>query len=151
MICHIAQYLCPRDLGNLSKVSQHFHEIFNSPQLCKGIKISWDRNSKKKIDPQVLKTIKSRGITELGLQTNYHIVESNIDLILQCLPHLEGLSFCSITLRICKSLQKFALSGHLDKVRKLSCGYVFKSYWEISHTEHFFHHFIWALTKFAKS
>lgn len=46
----------------------------------------------------MLKTIKSRGITELELRTNYHIVESNIDLILQCLPHLEGLSFCSITL-----------------------------------------------------
>ena len=86
----------------------------------------------------MLKTIKSRGITELELRTNYHIVESNIDLILQCLPHLEGLSFCSITLRICKSLQKFALSGHLNKLRKLFCGYVFKSYWEISHIEHFF-------------
>ena len=65
-------------------------------------------------------------------------MESNIDLILQCLPHLEGLSFCSITLRIRKSLQNFALSGHLDKLRKLFCGYVFKSHWEISHSEHFF-------------
>ena len=65
-------------------------------------------------------------------------MESNIDLIVLCLPLLEGLSFCSITLRICKSLQKFALSGHLDKLMKLYCGHVFKSYWEISHTEHFF-------------
>ena len=138
MICHSAQYLCPRDLGNLSKVNQQFHELFNSPQFWKGIKISWDRNSKIQIDPQVLKVIKSRGITEFELRTNYHIVESNIDLILQCLPHLEGLSFCSITSRICKSLQKFALSGHLDKLRKLSCGYFLKSYWKISHTEHFF-------------
>lgn len=86
----------------------------------------------------MLKTIKSRGITELELRTNYHIVESNIDLVLQCLPHLEGMSFCSITLRICTSLQKFALSGHLDKLMQLFCGYVFKSYWEISHSEHFF-------------
>ena len=138
VICHIAQYLRPRDLGNLSEVNHHFHQLFNSPQFWKGIKVSWDRNSKIQIDPQVLKTIKSRGITELDIQTNHHTVESNIDLILQCLSHLEGLSFCSITLRICKSLQKFGLSGHLDKLKKLSCGYVFKSCWGKSHTEHFF-------------
>ena len=107
MICHVAQYLGPRDLGNLSKVITTFPSTVQFTQFWEGIKISWDRNSKLQIDPQVLKTIKSRGITELELRTNYHIVESNIDLILQCLPHLEGLSFCSIALRICKSLQKF--------------------------------------------
>ena len=138
MICHIAQYLGPRDLGNMSKVSQYFRQVFNSPQLWNGIKILWDRNSKMKIDPLVLETIKSRGITELLIWTNYDIVERKIDLMLQCIPYLEGLSFYSTSLPIYKSLLKFASSCHLDKLRKLSFGHVFLSLWQLSNVDHVF-------------
>ena len=138
MIRHIAQYLSPRDLGSMSKVNQYFRQVFNSPQLWNGIKISWDRNSEMKIDPLVLETIKSRGITQLVIWTNYNIVERKIDLMLQCLPYLEGLSFYSTSLPIYKSLQKFASSCHLDKLRKLSFGHVFLSLWQLSNVDHVF-------------
>ena len=145
VIFHIAQYLSPTDLGNMSKVNQHFRQMFNSPKFWNGIKIlmpgiSMESNHdrKLKIDPQVLNTIKLRGITELELRSVCHVVGSEIDVILHSLPQLEGLSFHTTTIPICKALEKFVSNGDLINLKKLAFGYVDKHCWELSIVQHFF-------------
>ena len=127
MVWHIAQFLTPSDLGNMTRVNRHFRQVFSSPHLWKGIKICLPRVEakcpKKKIDLQVLETIKLRRITELKICRIRHDFDNDMKVILQSLPQLERLSIDIVTLRMLRALEWAASSGHLN-LKKLGLGNV---------------------------
>ena len=125
MVWHIAQFLTPSDLGNMRRVNQHFRQVFSSPHLWKGIKICMPREEakchKKKIDLQVLETIKLRRITELEIRR--HDFSDDMKVILQSLPQLERLSIDIVTPPMLRALEWAASSRHLN-LKKLGLGNV---------------------------
>ena len=72
VISHVAQFLSPGDLGNMRRVNRYFRQLFSSPHVWQGIRISMPRFSTKhgqlRIDLSILETIKLRGIKELELR-----------------------------------------------------------------------------------
>ena len=102
----------------MSRVDRHFHQLFSSPHLWKGIKICIPRvgtkYQKRKIDLSVLETIKLRGITELEICSVKHDFGTDMKIILQSLPQLERLSIDILTPPMFDALEWAASSGHLN-------------------------------------
>lgn len=78
---------------------------------------------RKKIDLQVLETIKLRRITELIICRFRHDFDNDMKVILQLLPQLERLSTDIVTPRMLRALEWAASSGHLN-LKKLGLGNV---------------------------
>lgn len=120
VIYHVAKYLSTRELQNMAEVGRYFRQVFNSPQLWKGRRITLSNYGFLMIDPQVLEILKVRRITDLSIHNiNFHLERMELPL-----SHLERLSFFRTTCHILLGLYKAASSGHLNHLKEIDFGFI---------------------------
>ena len=114
VIHHIVQYLNRRDRLNMAQVNRHLRKVFNCPRIWKDVKI---RIPAKKIDPQALKILGVRGVTDLDVCNI--VFELQITTLHHRLQRLSLRVTSSSTLEV---LFNAASSGHLNNLKSLAFG-----------------------------